>query len=132
MKIKQLYYTLLFGFGFFGYGLIEIIWRGRTHPSMSLAGGITFCILTAISEKLKPFNFLYRCILGGIFITFVELIFGTVVNLWLKSDVWDYSMFPINFAGQICITYSVLWCFLSAPIFIAGGLIKKSVYNDRI
>ena len=130
MKIKSIYYVILFGIGFFGYGLLEVIWRGRTHPSMSLAGGIAFCVFSIIAEKLKPLNFVYRCIAGGIFITFLELIFGIIFNIWLKTDDWDYSMFRFNYLGQICITYSVLWCLISAPVIIALGLIKDKIYTD--
>lgn len=133
MKQKILFYTLLFGLGFFGYGLIEIIWRGHTHPSMSLAGAISFCLLSVTAEYLKPLRFIYRCIAGGLLITLVELLFGGIMNLWLTADVWDYSMFPLNYFGQICMLYSVLWCFLSAPIIILSELIKDRVCNsDKI
>ena len=32
--------VVMFLFGGFGYGLIEVLWRGRTHWSMVLCGGI--------------------------------------------------------------------------------------------
>lgn len=124
MKIKVLYYTLLFGFGFYGYGLLEIIWRGRTHPSMSLAGGIIFCIMSYTQSRIKNLNLLYRCIVGGIIITIIELLFGLIVNIKLNQHVWDYSMFPINYEGQVCLLYSVMWCFLTAPIIFLSDIIK--------
>ena len=56
-KKKVLYYFILFGMGAFGYGLIEIMWRGYTHPSMALAGGIGMPILSVIEQKFKNLKF---------------------------------------------------------------------------
>ncbi len=131
MKNKTLYLTVVFGIGFYGYGLLEIIWRGRTHPSMSLAGGIVFCLMSYVGYRLKPLKFMYRCIFGGIIITAIELVFGLIFNILLNANVWDYFKFPLNFAGQICLLYSVLWCFLSAPILILAELIRqKFMFNS--
>ena len=130
MKKNYLYYFILFGLGFYGYGLIEILWRGYTHPSMSLAGGIIFFIVPKIIEILKPYKMIYKCITCGILITFIELIFGLYFNIYLKIYVWDYSMFRYNFLGQICVTYSVLWCFLSLPIIYISDKIKNNIVNN--
>ena len=42
---------LLFSFGALGYGLIEILWRGHTHPSMLTAGGICFVYFDKIVKE---------------------------------------------------------------------------------
>ena len=127
MKKQMLVFLIIFGIGFFGYGLIEILWRGYTHPSMSLAGGISYCIIFLATERLKSLNFLYKCIVGGLIITFVELAFGLLLNLSMNLEIWNYSMIPINLQGQICMLYSVLWCFLSAPIIFLLMKIKKAL-----
>ena len=131
-KKDILFYMLLFGLGAFGYGLVEILWRGFTHPSMALAGGIGFCFLAVIEKKLKPLRFLYRCITGGLLILSIEFVFGIIFNLWLGEAVWDYSMVPINFRGQICLLYAVLWCFLSVPFLFFSELIRMAVYKEPI
>ena len=130
MKKQILFFSIIFGIGFFGYGLIEILWRGYTHPTMSLAGGISFCLLFLATEILKPLNFLYKCIAGGLIITSVELAFGSFLNLILNLEIWDYSMIPINLQGQICMLYSVLWCFLSAPMILLLKQIKEVLKLD--
>lgn len=127
MKNYTIYYSTLFGLGFFGYGLIEILWRGRTHPSMSLLGGLCFCVLSLIQQYFKSVKFLYRCVLGGLTITALEFVFGLILNLKLSATVWDYSMFPINFYGQICLIYTVFWCFLSVPFLIISDMIKTKL-----
>ncbi len=108
---------LMFPMGALGYGLIEILWRGYTHPSMLTAGGICFVFFAKIGEKLKNASVFKKAIIGSGFITFIELVFGIIFNIILKKNVWDYSKMPLNFKGQICLLYSVFWGFLSI-IFI--------------
>ena len=40
-------------------------------------------------------------------ITAVELAAGLLVNR--GYHVWDYRQMPLNFLGQICLPYSLLW-----------------------
>lgn len=107
----------MFPIGALGYGLIEILWRGHTHPSMLTAGGICFMFFGKIGEKYKNQSLVKKAVIGSIFITFIELVFGIIFNLLLKKKVWDYSKMPFNFLGQICLLYSVFWGILSL-IFI--------------
>ena len=103
----------VFSIGAIGYGLIEILWRGNTHWSMLLAGGTSFLGLSKISEKLKKFSLLKKALIGCLFITAVEYIFGIIFNVILKRKVWDYSRMPLNIGGQICALYSFYWLILS-------------------
>ena len=108
---------IMFFVGGMGYGLIEILWRGYTHPSMLAAGGICFSFFGYLGEKLKHKSIILRAVVGSGFITFIELIFGIIFNIILKQNVWNYSRRPFNFKGQICLLYSVFWLILSI-IFI--------------
>lgn len=103
----------LFGIGAAGYGLIELLWRGRTHWSMCLAGGISFLGLSQISKRLKNHCLFFKAVAGCILITTVELVFGILFNIILKRKVWDYSKLPLNIGGQICALYSFFWLLLS-------------------
>ncbi len=131
MLSKFKFYGLIFSVGAVGYCLIELLWRGYTHPSMGDAGGLSFCMIALIQKRLKPFRFIYRCIASGIGITAIELLFGGVFNLWLGHEVWDYSLMPINLLGQVCLLYTVLWCFLAAPMLIASDLLRQRFYTDK-
>jgi len=111
---KYITILIIFLIGCVGYGLIEVIWRSKTHPSMLLAGGISFCSLAVIAKGMKNMHFLYKCIIGSVAITTVELVFGCIFNIWLHMNVWDYSYIPLNFDGQICFLYTVLWAILCA------------------
>lgn len=103
----------IFGIGAVGYGLIEIIWRRHTHPSMLLAGGLSFLGLSKISNLLKDKSIFIKALAGCGFITTIEYIFGIIFNVILKRKVWDYSKMPLNLGGQICALYSFFWLLLS-------------------
>ena len=103
----------LFGIGAIGYALIEILWRGRTHWSMCLAGGISFLGLAKISKKFKNRCLFIKALVGCGFITVIEYIFGIIFNVMLGRKVWDYSKMPLNIGGQVCALYSFFWLVLS-------------------
>lgn len=118
-------YFILFGLGAFSYGLLEVIWRGNSHWTMMIAGGIVFVLFSGISEKLKGVPLLYKCILGSLTVTAIELVFGLVFNVTLGFEVWDYSHIPLNLFGQICLLFSVLWGLLSVlAIPLSGKVIR--------
>jgi len=109
-------YLLAALIGGFGYCLIEIIYRGRTHYSMFFAGAIALSTFYFISKNYT-IPFWAKCIAGMLIITGIELVFGIVFNILLKEHVWDYSGVPLNFLGQICVPFSLLWLLLSGVAF---------------
>lgn len=124
------YYSFLFLLGGQGYCTLEILWRGRTHYSMFFAGGLIFIFLVFIQREAEKAPLLLKCLLGSIFITATEFIFGCVFNLEYSMGVWDYSNQPFNILGQICLLYSVLWFFLCFILF--KWVIKDKLYNRLV
>jgi uncharacterized membrane protein len=102
--------------GGFGYCLIEIIYRGRTHYSMFFAGAIVLSSFYYINNCYQ-LPFWEKCLIGALIITGIELILGIVFNIIMKENVWDYSNMPLNFLGQICVPFSLIWVALSAVVF---------------
>ena len=111
-----MYGLFVFMVGAAGYSIIEILWRGYTHWTMSLTGGICMVWLYFINSRIEC-NLWLKCILGCIAITCTEFLVGIVVNKILGWAIWDYSDIPFNFKGQICLLYSFLWFLLCFPIF---------------
>ncbi len=109
-------YCSIFTFGGITYGLIEILWRGKTHWSMLVTGGACLLSLYKIYDKMKHPTLIKKCLVGSTVITTYEFIVGCIFNLWLKLKVWDYSHMPFNIKGQVCLLYSVLWGLLCIPI----------------
>lgn len=102
-------YATFFFIGAAGYTAIEMIWRGRTHPSMALAGGICFILFSLVAEGFADMPLLVRAFLAAVGVTLVELVFGLIFNIMLGMRVWDYSKIPLNFLGQICPLFSLFW-----------------------
>ena len=103
----------LYLLGGIAYGLIELLWRGETHISMVLLGGLCFLVLRQIGRTLRGMSFLLQCVVGALAITGLEFICGCIVNLWMGLHVWDYSALPFNLFGQVCALYLALWIGLS-------------------
>lgn len=122
---------VVFGTGAIGYGLIEVLWRGETHPAMLLAGGICLISLGEVNRKMPGQPLLYRSIAGSGVITAVELLFGSIFNLGLGMRIWDYSGIPFNFKGQICLLFSVMWAVLSIGAFLIEALLRKSLHKAK-
>lgn len=110
------YLKLPAGFMFGGtlYVLIEILWRGYSHYSMFIAGGLGFLLFMAVNRYLvKKTGYLFSAVVCSIGITIIEFVLGCIFNIWLGLNIWDYSNIPLNFMGQICELYSTIWIFVS-------------------
>ncbi len=114
-KIRE--YILVLMLGAIMYGLIEIVWRGYTHWSMVITGGICFLLVYRIA--MLDSSLLLRSFAGAAVITAIEFAVGVTVNIVFKLDVWDYSDMPLNLFGQICPLYSLFWfllCLIAIPL----------------
>lgn len=108
-KLICKYITLLIAGGGL-YVLVELIWRGRSHWTMFLLGGLCFVSLGLINEVIPWEMPLYQqSIIGACIVTGLEFLTGCIVNLWLGWAVWDYSGLPGNIFGQICPQFFLLW-----------------------
>ncbi len=116
-------------FGGVIYGALETLFRGYTHPSMLVTGGLCFSGLYAI-EKHSPLPLPAKACLGALLITAAELIAGCVCNLWLGWGVWDYSHMAYNLWGQICLPFSLLWLVLTLPAYRLAAWLRIAVGAD--
>lgn len=132
-------YLTLFFFGGTAYYAIELLWRGHSHPSMIACGGTCFVLLYLLSfvgnsvksSAVAPLLPTLRAALGALCITATELAFGVVLNLGLHLNIWDYSAMPLNFMGQICLTFSLLWFLLSLPIIKLCNVMEKYIFAGK-
>ena len=108
---------ILFAAGGLSYVGLELLWRGRSHPSMFLAGGTCLLLIGRLEEVEPKLPFPLRCLAGAGIITMVELGTGLLFNR--RYTVWDYRNVPINYMGQICLPFCLLWVPISA---LAGKL----------
>ncbi len=121
--------TVIFGTGAYAYGMIEVLWRGSTHPTMLFAGGLCFLSISKIAAS--KLNFTSKCLAGGAAVTAVEFIFGCVFNLGLGLKVWDYSNQPLNILGQICPLFFIMWCGLTALGIPLSNFMLKQLKRSK-
>ena len=84
---------------------------------MFFAGGTCFLLLGKLMRLQPRLPLIPRVLLGSVVITAVELAAGLLVNR--DYGVWDYRNTPLNFYGQICLPFSLLWM----PIGLAAMLL---------
>lgn len=121
-------FLLVFTAGGLLYGLAELVWRGWTHWSMLLCGGLCLSFMYCISDFDIPFWL--KLILSTAIITWVEFAAGCLVNLRLGWQIWDYSAMPGNIMGQICPQFCLLWLLLSAPGLYICSLLRSLIYKS--
>ena len=126
--MKKLLKNLLI-FSIFGltYGLIEILWRGYTHPSMVIVGGICGLLIGLLNEKNKKMNLLLQMVEGMVIVTVLEFVSGIVLNLCLGLNVWDYSNMRFNLLGQVCPQFCIAWFFLSYFVIRIDDFLRKAI-----
>ena len=101
---------------------LELLWRRRSHVSMFCAGGISFLLLGKLREIRLPE--IVKPVAGAGMITLVELLTGLLVNR--DHQVWDYRKLPLNYRGQICLPFTLLWI----PVSVLGMDLYRSVVRN--
>lgn len=125
-------YLILFAIGGIFYYTIECIWRGYSHPSMAVLGGLCFIIIGHLNEFYTwDMSLISQMFVSSIVITVLELLTGIVVNKWFQWGVWDYSHMPYNFLGQICLLYTNLWFLLSLVGILLDDYVRFWVLKEE-
>ena len=117
--------------GGFTYYVIELLWRGYSHPSMFIVGGICLLALGGINNELPwEMSLLLQAVIGAVVITVIELLCGLIVNVWLGLNVWDYSNLPLNVLGQISALFCVLWIPVAAFGIWLDDFLRWKLYGE--
>lgn len=132
-KIKKtIEYAVLFVIYGTIYFSIEIMYRGYSHWSMWLLGGLCGVLVGLINEILSwKTPLCIQVTIGGCIVTVLEFIVGVIVNIILKLNVWDYSAMPLNVLGQICIPFTILWILLSVVCILVDDYIRYWLFNEE-
>ena len=118
--MKNLGKTAVFLTGGSTYVGMELLWRGRSHSSMFLAGGLCLLLIGHLEQVEPKLPLPLRILTGAGIITMTELGLGLAFNR--DFSVWDYRDMPGNYLGQICLPFCLAWVPVS---FLAGKLYLK-------
>jgi len=113
-------------YGGFIYGAVEILYRGHTHPSMFILGGLSLVWVGGLNcffRRRLPIP--VQMAIGSVIITLGEFVCGMIVNVQFGMDVWDYSDMPFNLYGQVCLLFMVIWFFFSFVAIKTEDFIRK-------
>lgn len=132
-KINNLLkYVFLGVIGGIIYYILENIWRGYSHWTMFILGGICFIALGLINEIFSwDTPLISQMIVGGAIITILEFITGCIVNLWLGWNIWDYSDLSYNLLGQISLFSSIGWIGLSLVGITLDDYIRWKCFGEE-
>lgn len=122
---------VLWGIGGLLYVLCELVFRGRSHWTMFIVGGLCFWLIGLINEVIPwEMPIWQQCIIGSVIITAVEFAAGCIINIGLGWQVWDYSGLPFNILGQVCLPFTVLWGFLAAAGIILDDYLRYWLFGE--
>ena len=126
-----LHMLILFVIGGFIYIGIELLYRGYTHWTMGIVGGLCFVTVGLLNEGL-PWHMCFeiQMLCGGAIITCVEFMAGCVLNLWLHLNIWDYHQLPGNILGQVCPQFAAIWTALSAVIIPLDDWLREKLFGE--
>ncbi len=123
---------VLFSVGGAIYIMIEMLWRGYSHWSMFIVGGLCFVLIGLINEYYSyDIPLIWQMMIGACIVTAVEFVSGCIINLWLGLNVWDYSDMPFNIWGQVCLPYMVLWSLLSGVAIILDDYLRYWWFGEE-
>ncbi len=122
--------SVIFYLGGMAYMGLELLWRGWTHGSMFLLGGLCFWLIGNMDRMFPRMPLVMQAVAGGLTVSALELIFGLYLNVYLGLEVWDYSSQPFSLWGQVCPGYFFLWVLVSfGAVFLEDGL-RHSLFGD--
>ncbi len=123
---------VLFFIGAVAYSLIETFWRGYTHWTMAVLGGLLFLLLGGINNWLPwDMPLVYQVVIGTVLVTVAEFAAGLILNIWLGLGIWDYSNLPGNVLGQVCPQFTVAWAGLSLVAILLDDYLRYWLWGEE-
>lgn len=136
--LKKIFKNLLiFCVGFTIYMCIEGIFKainggGKESFTMGILGGVSLLFIGALNKWFTyEMPLVLQAFVGSIFITICEFMFGVILNIWLKLNIWDYTDLTGNILGQICLPFTLIWFVLSFVCIFIDDFLRYYIYDSE-
>lgn len=131
MKKLLKHFILFFIFGTL-YIIIELLYRGYSHWTMFILGGICGVCVGLLNE-IFPWDMplWVQAGVGAVIITALEFICGIIVNILLGWGVWDYSNTPLNILGQVCLPFTLIWFVIAHAAIVLDDYLRYWLFNEE-
>ena len=114
------------------YYLIEIGFRGYSHWTMFVLGGLALAFCSFQGEVMRWSEPMWLQIVRAVlFLTSLEFATGIICNKWLKIGIWDYADQPFQLWGQICLPFVVMFSGLLFLAIVLGGMLLWGMYGEK-
>lgn len=114
------------------YYTFEMLFRGFSHWSMFLLGGISLAFFAWQGLWMGWTDSLWMQVIRcSVFVTAGEFITGIIVNKWMRWAVWDYSDQPFQLFGQICAPFAILFSGLCVVGIFLSAYLLHWVYGEK-
>lgn len=115
------------------YLLIELMFRGYTSWLSGVQGFICFLFIGGINEKFSwETPFYWQMLIGGVFVTLIEIITGLIFNVGFGMQIWDYSTLPLSFClDQGNLIFSFFWVLLSGIGIVLDDYIRYWFFKEE-
>jgi len=124
--------SVLFIIGGFLYTDFELRYRGFTHWTMFILGGLCFVVVGGINRWLPWRMPIWgQAGIGAVIITAAELVAGIILNRLMGLGVWDYSSQPLNLFGQICLPFIGIWYLLAALAILLDDFLRWKLFGEE-
>ena len=125
-------------FGIIRYGVIESRQSFLYGPFCAIygVGAVIMIVFLQYFKKNYTTLFFGGCLVGSV----TEYLVSLIGELILHVKWWDYSEFPLNINGRICLLYALFWGFLGLYLMISLNpkidrlidFIKKKISTNKL
>lgn len=86
---------------------------GPYIPIYGIAGLAVYFALQSLNSPIRDVNTVKIFFIGLFFATTLEYITSVLLEKIFNDRWWDYSIYPLNLNGRICVIASLFWGFIS-------------------
>lgn len=134
MDIIRQYFLIFIAYSFIGW-IVESTYRTFMEKNRFINSGFLYgpfipvygfgaIIILLLESLFRSYPLAVQLVLFAFFCTVLEYFTSFLLEKTLHLRLWDYSGYPLNLNGRICLIYTLFWLALS---FVETGIIQPQL-----